>query len=230
MSKLSYRHNKKTGATYVYSVEESYWNKEKKSPRNKQVYLGKLDPATETIIPAKRRDKNLEQETLPQDITASSRVAGPYLLLEQITRKHELDKLLKKCFPDQWELMLSLVYFIVHKGIALSRSESWSKACLHPFDDSITSQRISKLLREIGEDERQKFLSLWLKNILEKDYLCYDITSISSYARSNEYTSFGYNRDQESLEQINLAINLGKKVVCLLTIVECLAILLMLLH
>jgi len=41
--------------------------------------------------------------------------------------------------------MLSLVYFIVHKGTALSRSTQWSTACLHPFDKPITSQRISEL-------------------------------------------------------------------------------------
>ena len=38
---ISYQHNKKTGAVYVYSVK-SYWDKEKKAPRNKQVYLGNL--------------------------------------------------------------------------------------------------------------------------------------------------------------------------------------------
>jgi len=27
MSKLSYQHNKKTGVTYVYSIEKSYWDR-----------------------------------------------------------------------------------------------------------------------------------------------------------------------------------------------------------
>jgi len=211
MNKLSYHHNKKTGAIYVYSVEKSYWDKEKKSPRNKQICLGKLDAETGELIPSKRRVKGAERAILAPGVTAVSRVAGPYLLLEQITRQHGLDRLLKKCFSGQWKLMLSLVYFIVHKGIALSRSQSWSTSCLHPFDEPIASQRISELLREISEDERQRFLSLWLNYILEKDYLCYDITSVSSYARHNEYTHFGYNRDNEPLEQINLAMLFGQK-------------------
>jgi transposase len=211
MDKLSYRCNKKTGTTYVYKVEKSYWDKEKKSPRNKQTCLGKLDPETGELIPSKPRVKRAERPIVAPGVTAVSRVAGPYLLLEQITRQNELDKLLKKCFPDKWKLMLSLVYFIVHKGIALSRAESWSTACLHPFEDSIASQRISEFLREISQDERQHFLSLWLNTILEKDYLCYDITSVSSYGRHNEYTHFGYNRDNEPLEQINLAMLFGQK-------------------
>ncbi len=211
MSKLSYRHNKKTNVTYVYSIEKSYWDKEKKSPRNKQIYLGKHDPETGEIIPPKRRHKIVESSTSIPEATATSKVAGPYLLLEQITRKHGLDQLLETCFSDKWKFILSLVYFIAHKGIALSRSEAWSKSCLHPFEAPIASQRVSELLREVSEAERQKFLSLWLEHVLEEDYLCYDITSVSSYARHNEYTHFGYNRDNEPLEQINLAMLFGQK-------------------
>jgi transposase len=210
MSKLSYQRNKKSGITYVYSIEKSYWDKEKKSPRNKQVYLGKLDAKTGEIIPSKRRHNIVKRAKSTPGITATSRVAGPYLLLEQITQKHGLDRLMKKCFAEKWRLMLSLVYFLVHKSVALSRSESWSRSCLHPFSESIASQRISELLRDVSEDERQQFLAMWLEHVLEKDYLCYDITSVSSYARHNEYTHYGYNRDNECLEQINLAMLFGQ--------------------
>jgi len=210
MGKLSYHRHKKTGVTYVYSIEECYWDKEKKSPRNKQVCLGKLDQLTGAIIPSRRRTKMKKEEEVASDVTATSKVAGPYLLLEKITQKHGIDILLKKCFPDHWQMMLSLVYFIVHKGNALSRSQSWSNACLHPFTNAIASQRISECLQAISEDQRLRFFSFWIKQVLETEYLCYDITSISSYAKNNEYTRFGYNRDNESLEQINLAMLFGQ--------------------
>ncbi len=201
--------NKKTGVVYVYE-SVSYWDKSKKQPRNKRVCIGKRDPTTGDFIPSKRLSPKQAAVRDPS-VTAISRVAGPYLILEQITRQHKIDKLLKKCFHDKWEIMLSLVYFIVHKGTALSRSEPWSTACLHPFSKSIASQRISELLREISEDERINFLAKWLEHVLEEDYLCYDITSVSSYAKHNEYTHFGYNRDNEMLEQINLAMLFGQK-------------------
>jgi transposase len=67
------------------------------------------------------------------------------------------------------------------------------------------------LLIKITEDDRQRFLSLWLKKATEDDYLCYDITSISSYARSIEYAKWGYNRDGEALPQINFAMLFGQK-------------------
>lgn len=211
MAKLSYRKNKKTGVTYVYSIEKSYWDKVKKSPRNKQVCLGKLDPITEKIIPAKHRQKK-EGVIAPFDgVKAISKVAGPYMLLESISKRLKLDSMLKKCFPDKWQFMLSLVYFIAHKGLALSRAEQWSSSSLHPFEKPFISQRISEFLRQISEDERQEFLSIWLRHILDDDYLCYDITSVSSYAKQIEYAKFGYNRDNESLEQINLAMLFGQK-------------------
>ena len=49
------------------------------------------------------------------------------------------------------------------------------------------------------------------EGVPENDYLCYDITSVSSYGKNNEYTHFGYNRDKESLKQINLGMLFGQK-------------------
>lgn len=215
MTKLCYHLNKKTGVRYVYSIEKSYWDKQKKSPRNKQVCLGKLDPESGKIIPSKRRQdalKQAEQACHKEPVKVSCRIAGPSLILDQITRKHKIDKLLKKCLKDdnKCKLILSLVYFIVQKGLALSRSEAWSETHLHPFEKPISSQKISILLKDISEDERQQFLSLWLRHVLEEDYLCYDITSISSYGKQNEYAHFGYNRDKDRLEQINLAMLFGQ--------------------
>ena len=42
MARYTYHKNKKNGDTYVYE-STSYWDKEKKAPRSKQTYLGKLD-------------------------------------------------------------------------------------------------------------------------------------------------------------------------------------------
>ena len=210
---LAYQRNKKTGATYVYSVQ-SYWDKEKKAPRNKQVYLGKLNPDTGELIPSVKR-KPRRAGTQPVDnmppTIANTRVAGPHLLLQKIAADTGLGVILRKAFPALHEQIMSIVHFIVQKGLPLSRSESWSTTHLHPFGDSIASQRVSELLRAITEDDRQYFLSQWLGKITEDDYLCYDITSISSYAKFNEYVRYGYNRDGEPLPQINMAMLFGQR-------------------
>jgi hypothetical protein len=44
--------NKKSGITYVYE-SESYWDKEKKQPRNKRKLIGKIDDQTGEIVPTR---------------------------------------------------------------------------------------------------------------------------------------------------------------------------------
>ena len=127
-----------------------------------------------------------------------------------MSKKLKLNHLISKCFGEDAPLIKSLVYFLVQKGLALSRVESWSMASLHPLADYISSQSVSELLRSINEQMRQRFFALWLSEVSEHDCLCYDITSISSYARNNEYMHWGYNRDGESLEQINVAMLFGQ--------------------
>lgn len=196
MASITHHRNKRTGAIYRYAVE-SYWDKDKKAPRNRQVCLGRVDTATGALIPGNRRKKKEVQPpaSFPGGIAVCSRIMGPYLILQKITRDYGIDLLLERCFGEKSTEMMSLVYFLVQKGLALSRVEPWSAATIHPLDQLISSQKVSELLREMSEDERQRFFSLWMKQILEKDYLCYDITSISSYAKNNEYAQWGYNRD-----------------------------------
>ncbi len=55
MAYRSHQTNKKTGVTYVYETT-SYWDKEKKQPRNTKVCIGKLDPETGEVIPSKQLD------------------------------------------------------------------------------------------------------------------------------------------------------------------------------
>lgn len=209
MASRCYHRNKKTGVTYVYSVE-SYWDKEKKAPRNRQVCLGRLDEATGEVVPSGRKDRTVARASAA-GAGVTVRSAGPALLLDRLGADCGLASLVAKCFPECKDELMSLVYFVVHKGLPLSRIEPWSTATLHPYGGPISSQRVSELLHSISADSRERFMSLWLAKMAETDCLCYDITSVSSYTRSNSYVRFGYNRDGESLAQINLAMVFGQK-------------------
>jgi len=92
MASITHHHNKKTGAIYRYRVE-SYWDKEKKAPRNKQVYLGKVDPHTGQLVSSKRHRGNPTVISKDSNTTLMSKVVGPYLILEQISKKLKLDHL-----------------------------------------------------------------------------------------------------------------------------------------
>ncbi len=59
MPSIVYQTDKKTGIKYAYE-SISYWDKEKKQPRSKRKYLGKVDPETGEIIPSKKDDSPLK--------------------------------------------------------------------------------------------------------------------------------------------------------------------------
>lgn len=201
--------NKSTGVTYVYE-SVSYWDKERKQPRNKRVCIGKIDPDNGTFIPSKRLNPAQAVARDPA-VTASASIIGPSLILDAITTRLGLGDLLKSCFPKFFQQIQMMAYYLVVQGGALSHCELWSKSHAPALTPSLTSQRITEILCAITIDEKQTFCSKWMNKVLEKDYLCYDITSISSYSELNEYIKYGHNRDNEKLPQLNLAMLFGQK-------------------
>jgi transposase len=200
--------NKKTGVTYVYE-SESYWDKEKKQARNKQVCIGKISQVNGELIPSKRLSPG---QALAKDkaVTASAQIVGPTLILDVLTVQLGLEKLLKSCFPDTYQQIMAMAYYLVADGGALSHCSTWCKSHTPLVAQALTTQRISEVLAAITLDAKQTFLKKWMLSVLEDDYLCYDITSVSSYSAFNEYIKYGHNRDKEALPQLNLAVLFGQ--------------------
>jgi transposase len=214
MAKRVIHTNKNTGTSYVYEYT-SYWDKEKKQGRNKQVCIGKLDPESGEFIPSKRllspQAPKVEAETDPNSIiTASAQIVGPSLILNSINDSLGLEKLLKSCFPAIYQQILVMAYYLVAEGGALSYCSTWCNSHAPSLASTLLSQRISEILKSISTDQVQTFFKCWMKKIIEDDYLCYDITSISSYSQINEFIKWGYNRDSENLPQLNLAVLFGQ--------------------
>ena len=145
-------HTKKDGKKYVYSVE-GYWDKEKKAPRNKQVCLGRLNEETGEIIPSKRQVRAAKRAAAAPDVTARATIVGPSTILGKIARDTGLEKALRHSLPDKWSQILSLAFFLVQKGLPLSRCETWSASNKHPYGESMLSQDVSELLASISEGE-----------------------------------------------------------------------------
>ena len=62
MSSIVKSLDRRTGIIYVYS-SESYWDKEKKSPRNRRKLIGKIDPETGEMVPTSgTRRKAMERK------------------------------------------------------------------------------------------------------------------------------------------------------------------------
>lgn len=54
MASIVHITNKRSGVTYVYR-SESYWDKQKKAPRNRRTLIGKVDPVTGDVVETKKR-------------------------------------------------------------------------------------------------------------------------------------------------------------------------------
>jgi transposase len=199
--------NQKTGVAYIYE-SMSYWDKEKRQPRNKRVCVGKLD-ADGTFIPSKRLNP-AQSAVRDPEVVASAQVIGANAVLEQFSERLGLSTLLKRCVGISSEAVLAMAYYLVLRGGALSHCEAWSKSHAPELTGTLSSQRISELLSGLTLDVRQHFFKEWMKQLSPKECLCYDITSISSYSEANEYVRYGYNRDGEPLPQLNLAVLFGQ--------------------
>jgi transposase len=200
--------NKITGITYVYECI-SFWDKAKKKPGSKRTCIGKLDPITGELIPSKRLSSSITQ--IAPDQTAAVKSVGATQLLEDICHKLEVDKIIKETFPEHWELILSLAYFQTMEKKPLSKIEHWTEVHDHPYGQFIDHRRVSELLPLITEDKQLVFFKKWAKLRMQEECLAYDITSISSYSQLNNMVRLGYNRDGESLSQINLAMLFGEQ-------------------
>ncbi len=112
--------NKKSGITYVYE-SESYWDKEKKQPRNKRKLIGKIDPETGEIIPTRNHvsDAPTDSGNLPESIAE----------LKKICRSYE------KKLSRQDEKIQAL-------NDEISRGEAEKKALL---------QKLKELVKEFGD-------------------------------------------------------------------------------
>ena len=66
--------DKRSGVTYVYE-SESYWDKEKKQPRSKRKYIGKVDPETGEIIPCRKETAPISSEDATEIVRLRTTVA-----------------------------------------------------------------------------------------------------------------------------------------------------------
>jgi len=186
------------GRIYLYSVE-SYWDKAKKQPRQRRTYIGKKENGSEA--------------TVPKSECHDAKEFGNIFLLRGIAEKIGLVDDLKAVFPETWQEILALAYYRICENKALYLCNSWLETVWSTVPVELPSPRISELLVQIGHTEvyRERFFRRWADRFTKTNrFIVFDITSISSYANGIDSVEWGYNRDQESLPQINLGIVYGE--------------------
>jgi len=215
MAAIVYQTNKKTGVTYAYE-SVSYWDKQKKQSRAKRKCIGRVDPDTKKIVPThKKKTQAVARQAKrgPVPITSMARnFYGATYLFDRIGQDTGVTEDLKTCFPDQYRQILSIAYYLILEDKnSLSRFPRWAALHRHPHGAVIPSQRSSEVFASITEEAKQHFFHLQGKRRVEKEYLAYDSTSISSYSKCLKQVRYGKNKDHEHLPQINMTLLFGQQ-------------------
>jgi transposase len=200
------------GVDYVYE-DTSYWDKAKKQNRHKREYIGKLGVGGE-FIPNKKyqsRHSKVEEAVSVSLIPASRSYYGAVYLLDRISDKVGIRADLKASFPKNYKALMSLCYYLVLEGDSpMYRFSRWSHDHRHPYEDILSSQRISEIERDIEEGGRIEFLRRQSKRRQEHEYLAYDTTSVSSWSQHIKAVRYGHNKDGDNLAQVNMALLFGE--------------------
>lgn len=97
------------------------------------------------------------------------------------------------------------------RGLTLLAKHTERNLCFtgRPVDD----RRACELFASFTEPERAVFFDEWLTAVRamapegeERRFVFYDVTSVSSYSECIRWVAYGYNRDRESLKQVNIGL------------------------
>jgi hypothetical protein len=217
----------------------SYWDSEKKAPRNKKVRIGKIDPESGGPIYKQEYIDRLASEGKPveglrtwdrfhrrpraglvavggaslnqaAEILDTIKDYGASYFLEAIARKIGLIEILARSLPDCWEEVFMLACYLIASDKPVMYCDDWIESNESMEVGRMSSQRVSDLLAGFGYGERNSFYKAWHKHIREQEYIALDITSVSSYSRQMTEVEWGYNRDHEDLPQINICMLFGE--------------------
>jgi transposase len=182
------------GRIYLYKVD-SYWDKDKKQARQKRTYIGPKDAQKKPKI--KQINSNIVHKNY-----------GNIFLLKYLTKKIGIGDILKRTFPDHYSELIALAFYEIVEASPLYLFPFWLEEHHLPNTKKLDSSAISKFCDEIGRSQKQRlrFQEQWITHLQPVDALYYDITSISSYSSNIDFIEWGYNRDNESLPQLNMGI------------------------
>lgn len=189
---------------YHYQIE-AYWDKEKQQPRKKETYLGKENPKTGEVAPVRQ---------LPLSMSLNNvRDYGPVAVCRFIAEEIGILPSLRESFEENMaESIFLLALFLVSEMMPLSYFEKWVDGIKHEYKgnkSSWTSTGVSGILQELGAQSGNRLDFLEKLVELNKESFStalIDITSISTYSKVDGWSAFGYNRDGESLPQVNVQL------------------------
>jgi len=202
---------------YVYHVDATYRN-ERGVPTNKKRSIGKLDNHSGMLIPNKTYYEIYEgqAEVIIEPSANESMVSygevrtiGIFAVVNAIFDKLGLARILTSIVGQKrYQLILTVAAYMLSEGNVMQYIDDFCENNL--FGKGISDWETSKLFASLSNAERMKFFKGWVELNIQNEYIAYDVTSFSTYAKNMDDAEYGYNRDRESLPQINMALYMGQ--------------------
>lgn len=196
------------GTIYAYYITRTYRNAAGK-PTNDRVSIGKIDEETGMLIPNRNYYEVYCNSEAPEIESVKS--CGLTYLVESILKELGLDAVLRLKFPELADKIIALAEYMLCEGNIMSYYEDWTDETYAYANVQLNSQQISRVFQGIDYKRRIEFFKTWIYAREQNEYIAYDVTSISSYSKGIENLEWGYNRDKESLPQLNMAMYYGEQ-------------------
>ncbi len=185
--------------TYVY-IDKPFWNPQRKRGEHKREYIGKMD--NDVFIPNKLYRKQLEIEEMrkqkalsegaadptssdnPSDSlsdslsgSSSNKIKSPLLVLDRISEKYQVKQALCCLFPDHYQELLYLCYYIALEGaVTFDHFTNWAIQQNIPWQKERTMQDIEALLHSITPAIYDGYCQKISFVFKQADMIAYDIT------------------------------------------------------
>ena len=211
---------------HVYLYESVGFRNEEGKPRNRRWPIGKIDPVSGHAIykpeylarmaaegrPLKIPQADMSPSLTLQDLARSSvRNYGAFYLFEHLATQMGLLDVLRKAMPRYWRQIFNLAAYLISTGDSFDYYENW-QANTHAYPvRSMTTQRISKMLDAITQEERERFYQLWSSLVSEEEHVALDIPSSVFCPKSTECVAQRHNPNREERAQFNFWLLMAKE-------------------
>jgi hypothetical protein len=193
------------GAKYVYR-HIRYFRNDHGKPRNQSKLIGKFDVDSGRMFPNDNYFDMYHVDPALPDVDVWD--YGCSYLVHKVCHDIGLFKCLVGAFGEQRAMdILVMASYIIREGSAMDGIDDWLLRNYFPdYNRSLNSPSSSKIFASLAARQVNSFFVGWVNIAMSEGTVCYDVTSISSYAQQMSSIEYGYNRDGEDLAQFNLGM------------------------
>jgi len=170
---------------YTYLYESTSYRDQQGRPRNKKTKIATINPNTNQTTYTPQYLKTHPELTTTQQPTTNpppttanikeildkTKTYGTTYFLTQLAQKIGLTKTLQTTLPNNHNQILTLATYLITQNKPINHCQDWQTQNHNPNQTATTlsSQRISELLDNINENQKNNFYKQWHNHIKEQE-------------------------------------------------------------